>query len=151
MPCDSDASACCHSYQEEDLARLREKWSGALDKRREYLDEQLQKIMNKEGAHAQCGAGREAGRVGDARRGEVEGGGQWNTAVRWVKPGGVGRVGVVRRRGAWGQSSQIGAGSGGVGRVGVARRGEEGGIQGDTAIRCVKARWGGVGWVGGQA
>ena len=39
----------CLSYQEEDLARLREKWSSALDKRREYLDEQLQKIMNKEG------------------------------------------------------------------------------------------------------
>ena len=39
----------CFSYQEEDLARLREKWSSALDKRREYLDEQLQKIMNKEG------------------------------------------------------------------------------------------------------
>ena len=37
------------SYEEEDLARLREKWSSALDKRREYLDEQLQKIMNKEG------------------------------------------------------------------------------------------------------
>ncbi len=41
--------ACNYSYQEEDLARLREKWSSALDKRREYLDEQLQKIMNKEG------------------------------------------------------------------------------------------------------
>ncbi len=37
------------SYQEEDLAKLREKWSEALDKRRQYLDEQLQKIMNKEG------------------------------------------------------------------------------------------------------
>ena len=36
------------SYQEEDLAALREKWSEALEKRREYLDEQLQKIMNKE-------------------------------------------------------------------------------------------------------
>ncbi len=37
------------SYQEEDLTRLREKWSEALNKRREYLDEQLQRIMNKEG------------------------------------------------------------------------------------------------------
>jgi len=36
------------SYQEEDLALLREKWSEALEKRREYLDEQLQKIMSKE-------------------------------------------------------------------------------------------------------
>ena len=37
------------SYQEEDLAILREKWSDVLAKRRDYLDEQLQKIMNKEG------------------------------------------------------------------------------------------------------
>ena len=37
------------SYQEEDLNLLREKWSEALEKRREYLDEQLQKIMHKEG------------------------------------------------------------------------------------------------------
>ncbi len=41
------------SYQEEDLAKLREKWSEALDKRRQYLDEQLQKIMNKEGLNYQ--------------------------------------------------------------------------------------------------
>ena len=37
------------SYQEEDLGTLRDKWNDALGKRREYLDEQLQKIMNKEG------------------------------------------------------------------------------------------------------
>ena len=37
------------SYQEEDLTVLREKWSGALNKRKEYLDEQLQRTMNKEG------------------------------------------------------------------------------------------------------
>ena len=37
------------SYQEEDLADLRNKWTDALAKRRDYLDEQLQKIMNKEG------------------------------------------------------------------------------------------------------
>ena len=35
------------SYQEVDLGALREKWSEALDKRRRYLDEQLQKIMSK--------------------------------------------------------------------------------------------------------
>ncbi len=39
------------SYQEADLAALREKWSDALDKRRKYLDEQLQKIMNKDGVY----------------------------------------------------------------------------------------------------
>ncbi|ELT98482.1 hypothetical protein CAPTEDRAFT_225292 [Capitella teleta] len=36
------------SYQEEDLGRLRQKWNNALDKRREHLDEQLKRIMNKE-------------------------------------------------------------------------------------------------------
>ncbi|XP_053467200.1 kinesin-like protein KIF13A isoform X3 [Ictalurus furcatus] len=35
------------SYQEEDLNCVRERWSEALVKRREYLDEQLKKIMNK--------------------------------------------------------------------------------------------------------
>ncbi|MCJ8745409.1 hypothetical protein PDJAM_G00129810 [Pangasius djambal] len=35
------------SYQEEDLNCVRERWSEALIKRREYLDEQLKKIMNK--------------------------------------------------------------------------------------------------------
>uniref|UniRef100_A0AAV2MDB0 Kinesin family member 13A n=1 Tax=Knipowitschia caucasica TaxID=637954 RepID=A0AAV2MDB0_KNICA len=35
------------SYQEEDLNCVRERWSEALIKRREYLDEQIKKIMNK--------------------------------------------------------------------------------------------------------
>ncbi|XP_070533072.1 kinesin-like protein KIF13A isoform X2 [Ptychodera flava] len=35
------------SYQDEDLTRLREKWSEALMRRREYLDEQIHKIINK--------------------------------------------------------------------------------------------------------
>ncbi|XP_051467836.1 kinesin-like protein KIF13A isoform X2 [Apus apus] len=35
------------SYQEEDLNCVRERWSDALIKRREYLDEQIQKISNK--------------------------------------------------------------------------------------------------------
>ena len=42
------------SYQEEDLSVLRQKWSDALAKRRDYLDEQLQKIMNKEGRDRGC-------------------------------------------------------------------------------------------------
>ncbi|KAG8178989.1 hypothetical protein JTE90_012501 [Oedothorax gibbosus] len=37
------------TYQEEDLGLLREKWSEALMKRREYLDSQIQKIINKKG------------------------------------------------------------------------------------------------------
>lgn len=37
------------TYQEEDLTLLREKWSEALMKRREYLDSQIQKIINKKG------------------------------------------------------------------------------------------------------
>ncbi|XP_075069218.1 kinesin-like protein KIF13A isoform X3 [Mixophyes fleayi] len=36
------------SYQEEDLNCVRERWSEALIKRREYLDEQIQKIINKQ-------------------------------------------------------------------------------------------------------
>ncbi|XP_078270904.1 kinesin-like protein KIF13A isoform X3 [Rhinoraja longicauda] len=36
------------SYQEEDLNEVRERWSDALMKRREYLDEQIQKIINKQ-------------------------------------------------------------------------------------------------------
>ncbi|KFZ57662.1 Kinesin-like KIF13A, partial [Podiceps cristatus] len=36
------------SYQEEDLNSVRERWSDALLKRREYLDEQIQKISNKQ-------------------------------------------------------------------------------------------------------
>ncbi|XP_073080808.1 kinesin-like protein KIF13A isoform X6 [Manis javanica] len=35
------------SYQEEDLNCVREKWSDALTKRREYLDEQIKKVNNK--------------------------------------------------------------------------------------------------------
>ncbi|XP_059481863.1 kinesin-like protein KIF13A isoform X5 [Neocloeon triangulifer] len=37
------------SYQEEDLSVLREKWSDALMRRRQYLDRQIQRIVNKEG------------------------------------------------------------------------------------------------------
>uniref|UniRef100_A0A8C5WYY6 Kinesin family member 13A n=1 Tax=Laticauda laticaudata TaxID=8630 RepID=A0A8C5WYY6_LATLA len=37
------------SYQEEDLNCVREKWSEALIKRKEYLDEQIKKINNKQG------------------------------------------------------------------------------------------------------
>uniref|UniRef100_A0A8C0G4D6 Kinesin family member 13A n=1 Tax=Chelonoidis abingdonii TaxID=106734 RepID=A0A8C0G4D6_CHEAB len=36
------------SYQEEDLNCVRERWSDALIKRREYLDEQIKKISNKQ-------------------------------------------------------------------------------------------------------
>lgn len=36
------------SYQEEDLTVLREKWSEALGRRRQYLDQQIQKLINKE-------------------------------------------------------------------------------------------------------
>lgn len=39
------------SYQEEDLSCLRAKWSDALMKRREYLDSQIQKIINKKGIY----------------------------------------------------------------------------------------------------
>ena len=35
------------SYQEDDLTLLRDKWSGALDRRREYLNTQIQKFINK--------------------------------------------------------------------------------------------------------
>lgn len=37
------------SFQEEDLNCIRERWSDALIKRREYLDEQIKKIINKQG------------------------------------------------------------------------------------------------------
>lgn len=37
------------SFQEEDLNCVRERWSEALIKRREYLDEQIKKIINKRG------------------------------------------------------------------------------------------------------
>ena len=36
-------------FQEEDLNCVRERWSEALIKRREYLDEQIKKIINKRG------------------------------------------------------------------------------------------------------
>ncbi|KAM9666801.1 kinesin-like protein KIF13A isoform 4-T4 [Trichechus inunguis] len=36
------------SYQEEDLNCIRERWSDALVKRREYLDEQIKKVSNKQ-------------------------------------------------------------------------------------------------------
>lgn len=36
------------SYQDEDLAKLREKWSDALMRRRQYLDQQIQKLINKQ-------------------------------------------------------------------------------------------------------
>lgn len=36
------------SYQEEDLTVLREKWSEALGRRRKYLDQQIQKLINKD-------------------------------------------------------------------------------------------------------
>lgn len=35
------------SYQAGDLEKLREKWSGALEKRRNYLNQQLEKLSNK--------------------------------------------------------------------------------------------------------
>jgi kinesin family member 13 len=38
------------SYQEEDLSVLREKWSDALMRRRQYLDRQIQRIVKKEGS-----------------------------------------------------------------------------------------------------
>lgn len=37
------------SYQDEDLSTLREKWSEALMRRRQYLDQQIQKLINKQG------------------------------------------------------------------------------------------------------
>ncbi|XP_034951830.1 kinesin-like protein KIF13B isoform X3 [Chelonus insularis] len=36
------------SYQDEDLSILRDKWSDALMRRRQYLDQHLQKLMNKQ-------------------------------------------------------------------------------------------------------
>ncbi|XP_034249047.1 kinesin-like protein KIF13A isoform X2 [Thrips palmi] len=36
------------SYQEEDLAVLREKWGEALLRRRQYLDQQIQRLINKQ-------------------------------------------------------------------------------------------------------
>jgi len=37
------------SYQEEDLTLLRDRWSDALARRKEYLKEQIQKLINKQG------------------------------------------------------------------------------------------------------
>ena len=37
------------SYQEEDLTVLRDRWSKALARRKQYLDEQIQKLINKPG------------------------------------------------------------------------------------------------------
>ncbi|XP_071144452.1 kinesin-like protein KIF13A [Mytilus edulis] len=36
------------SYQEEDLTLLRDRWSEALERRKEYLNEQIQKLINKQ-------------------------------------------------------------------------------------------------------
>ncbi|KAL4629764.1 kinesin-like protein KIF13A isoform X4 [Arapaima gigas] len=40
------------SYQEEDLNCVRERWSEALIKRREYLDDQIKRIINKHGEYS---------------------------------------------------------------------------------------------------
>ncbi|XP_055988359.1 kinesin-like protein KIF13A isoform X2 [Sorex fumeus] len=45
---DDEAGDDMDSYQEEDLNCVRERWSDALIKRREYLDEQIKKVSNKE-------------------------------------------------------------------------------------------------------
>lgn len=47
------------SYQDEDLSILREKWSDALMRRRQYLDQQIQKLINKQGMgkYARCTVG----------------------------------------------------------------------------------------------
>lgn len=42
------------SYQDEDLSILREKWSEALMRRRQYLDQQIQKLINKQGMIETC-------------------------------------------------------------------------------------------------
>lgn len=46
--CRSRLQKALDSYQEEDLAVLREKWSDALMRRRQYLDQQIQKLINKQ-------------------------------------------------------------------------------------------------------
>lgn len=38
------------SYQDEDLSILREKWSDALMRRRQYLDQQIKNLINKQGS-----------------------------------------------------------------------------------------------------
>lgn len=42
-------SLLCVPFQEEDLNCIRERWSEALIKRREYLDDQIKRIINKQG------------------------------------------------------------------------------------------------------
>jgi hypothetical protein len=56
MNCRSRLQKPLDSYQEEDLAVLREKWSDALMRRRQYLDQQIQRLINKQGESAwpQC-------------------------------------------------------------------------------------------------
>ena len=39
------------SYQDIDLDRLRGKWADALMRRRDYLDKELRKIMEKKGEY----------------------------------------------------------------------------------------------------
>ena len=48
------------SWQEQDLDRLRNKWSDALMNRREYLDSEVRKIVNKKGEDGGWGRRREA-------------------------------------------------------------------------------------------
>ena len=53
------------SWQEQDLDRLRNKWSDALMNRREYLDSEVRKIVSKKGEKGEGkgweGGGREIG------------------------------------------------------------------------------------------
>ena len=42
------------SYQDTDLDRLRGKWADALMRRRDYLDKELRKIMEKKGELLYC-------------------------------------------------------------------------------------------------
>ncbi|XP_033100140.1 kinesin-like protein KIF13A isoform X3 [Anneissia japonica] len=48
------------SYQDEDLNKLRDRWSEALMKRREHLDEQIHKIINKKASKTEQDMEREA-------------------------------------------------------------------------------------------
>ena len=43
------------SWQEQDLDRLRNKWSDALMNRREYLDSEVRKIVSKKGEKGRGG------------------------------------------------------------------------------------------------
>ncbi|GAB6029696.1 Kinesin protein 1B [Chamberlinius hualienensis] len=47
VTCRSKLQKGLDSYQEEDLGTLREKWSQCLMRRRQYLDEQIQRMFNK--------------------------------------------------------------------------------------------------------